>query len=89
MSVGHVYCLLWSYFPCASEEAQKQIDNNAIQNFDLLTTSAFKIKKGLLRGNKYGISKEAQDHGKAKEALECATKRGYSTILERYEIDDQ
>ena len=45
---------------------QKRIVDNVIKNFDLLTTSAFKIKKGLSCGNKYGINKRAQDHSKVK-----------------------
>ena len=65
----------------ASKEAQNQIGKNVIQNFDLSTTSAFKVKKGQSCGNKYGISKIAQDHGKANDALKAATKRGNSTIL--------
>ena len=61
MSVGHIYCCCGRILPGASEEAQKQIAENVTQNFDLLTTSAFEIKKGLSRRNKYDMSKEAQD----------------------------
>ena len=39
--------------------------------------------------NKYGLSKDAQDHGKAKDALKGATKRGNITILERKGNDCQ
>ena len=40
VSVGHIYCYCYRILPGASEEAQKQINESVIQNFDL---SAFKI----------------------------------------------
>ena len=89
MSVGQIYCYCGRILPGASEEVQKQITKNVMQNFDILTVSAIKIKKGLSRGHKYGISKEVQNHGKAKDALKGATQRSSSTIFERYQNDDQ
>ena len=51
---------------CPAKKFKNKFSRNVIQNFDLLTTSALEIKKGLSLGNKYGIRKEAQEHGKAK-----------------------
>ena len=91
MSQIHVSWAVFSYcgrvLPSASEEVQKQFVKHVIRNFDLLTASAFKSKKGAPLGNKYSTSKEPQDHGKAKNAVKSATKRGYS--LEWYQDEDQ
>ena len=38
---------------------------------------------------KFCKRKEAPDHGKDKDALKVATKRGYGAILELYENDSQ
>ena len=46
MSVGNTSCHCGPTFqPGASEEVEKQILKNAIQNFELFTPSAFKIEK--------------------------------------------
>ena len=36
----------------------------------------FKIEKRSSRGNKYGLSKEAQDRGRVKDSLKSAMKKG-------------
>ena len=49
MSQAHVSCTYVSFggliLPGGSEEAQTQVIKDVIQNFDFLTTSAFKMKK--------------------------------------------
>ena len=78
MSVEHDYCY------CGILPFLKHV----FQNFELLTTSAFKIKKRLSRGNKFGRSKEAREHGKAKDAMKNAKNRCNPTILDRTEDHD-
>ena len=80
MSVGRIYCCRGRILPRASEEVQKQVIKNVIQGFDLSTTVSLQ--------NQGGVIAEAQDHGKAKDALNSAKKSGYSTISERYKDDD-
>ena len=88
MSVGRTGCYCKGMIPGASEEVEEQIVKHVIQNFDFLTMSAFKIKKGIARGNKHVISKEAQDHDKAKDALKSAPKNGYSDVFARNKDDN-
>ena len=59
LSVARIHCYCGRIHPGASEEVQETKH----------LTSAFKIKKGISRGNKYGFSKEAQYHGKAEYVL--------------------
>ena len=87
MSAGHTYCYCGRMFPSASEDVQEHILKNNIWNFEIFTTSAFEIKKEPPHGNKYGISKEAQNHGNTKDAWKRAKQKGYSTILERHKDD--
>ena len=87
MSIGHTQCYCGLNLPRASDEVQKQILKNVIQDFELLTTSAFNTKKGPSRGHEYGTSREAQKHGKANDALTSANKKRYCTILERSKDD--
>ena len=74
---------LWVRSSRNQRRSREQILRNVIQNFDLLTTAAFRIRKGLPRGSRHGASREAQEHGKAKEALKSAEKKGYINILDR------
>ena len=59
MSVGHFYCYCGRILPGASEEAQKQITKNVIQNFDLLTTSAIKNQEGIIAWNQVWYEKRS------------------------------
>ena len=83
ISVGHTYRYCGRILQGASKQVQEQTLKNVFQNFDLPTKTALKTKKGLSCGNKHGISQESQDHGKAKEVLKSAKKKGYSIILAR------
>ena len=83
----------WTYIlsrilPVASEEVREHILNNVIQNIQLLTTSSFKNQKRPSRENIDGTSKAEQEHGKAKDALKLAKKKGYRTMLERCKDDE-
>ena len=54
-SLGHIHCYCGSILSGASEAVQQQIIENVIQNFELMTMSAFKIKKKMSRGNNYHL----------------------------------
>ena len=88
MSVGHTtYCHCGRTMAGASEEVEKQTLKNVTQNFDFLPPSSFNIKRGPSRVIKYGTNKEAQEHGKAKDALKSAPHKRYRTIFERHKDD--
>ena len=71
-----------------AKKFQTQIIKNFIQNFDLLTASAFKIEKG----DRVDIRRvQAKNHkimAEPRSALKSAKKKGHSTVLERKKDDN-
>ena len=67
----------------ATEEVQEQFLKPCHSQLRSLSNVSFKnSREGLPRGN-ISLIKDAQEHGKAKDALKNARKKGYNTVLER------
>ena len=76
MSVGDGYCHRGRILPGASEEVQRQILKNVMQNFELLTTSsAFRIKMEPSRGNTDGASEETKNMAKPRTLWKSQKKK--------------
>ena len=70
----------------SQRRSSKEYPKNATQNFAFELLNNVSLQKSR-KGHRVEINlvqgKEAQEHGKGKEALKCAKKKGYRPILER------
>ena len=72
------------------EPTKTQADcEEVLQNFELLTTTGFRIRKGLSRGCRHRTTEESQEHGSAKKALKGAKSTGHVTILDQLKADSE
>ena len=85
MSVGHTQCYCGSILQGVSEDVQEHIMKTAIQNFHMLTTSAFEIKK--VETSMKKAKQRSTVSWPSQRRCISVRKKGYNTFPARYEDD--